>query len=36
MLLGGALALASTLLITVWDDVAPVEAAATPSSELLS
>lgn len=35
MILGGVLALASTLLITVWDDV-PGDAAAPASNELIS
>jgi drug/metabolite transporter (DMT)-like permease len=36
MILGGILALASTLLITVWDDVAPINSAPSPSNELVS
>ena len=36
MILGGVLALASTLLITVWDDGAPVDTAAPTSNEVIS
>jgi drug/metabolite transporter (DMT)-like permease len=36
MLLGGLLALASTLLITVWDDAPPAEAAVASTEELIS
>jgi drug/metabolite transporter (DMT)-like permease len=36
MLLGGLLALASTLLITVWDDAPAAEAAVASTEELIS